>query len=130
MIVQDTHPEDPHRIAAYENADIVVIGYSTVDPRTLESVQARWIEEVRQYAPNAIVTLAGLKMDLKATTDPHNVVNREEAEHIKTAIGAVALVECSGLTQENARRSFEVAVPIFFERENGQRQKGAKCLVS
>lgn len=115
---------DGLRPLSYPNTDIFLICFSVVNRTSFENVKTRWLREVTQHCPNALLLLVGLKSDLR--NDPEvleklrrqNVtsVTVDEANRLANEIGATNYLECSAIPSHIANRSiprvFSEAVTI------------------
>lgn len=61
------------RPLSYSKSHIILIAFSLDTPDSLENVQVKWIEEVREICgPNVPVMLIGLKKDLRDDAEAAN----------------------------------------------------------
>lgn len=49
----------------YHNAQIILICFSLISPPSFQSVEQKWIKEIRQMNPNVPILLVGTKLDLR-----------------------------------------------------------------
>ncbi|KAI0312570.1 ras-domain-containing protein [Amylostereum chailletii] len=101
------------RPLSYSKSHVILIAFAIDTPDSLDNVQVKWIEEVRQICGDVIpILLVGCKADLRPPPgDPSatQFVSREEAERVARTIGARAYKECSALKIEGVDDVFEAA---------------------
>jgi Ras family protein A len=126
---------DRLRPLSYPDSDVVLIGYSIVEPDTLENVMEKWVPEVRHFCPGVPYVLVGLKLD--AMTVPsfvadlkakgQRVVSLEDGEATAQKIGAYAHVRCSGKMKIGVPEVFETCMRASNTRK-GRKKKGCSLL--
>jgi small GTP-binding protein len=100
----DTSGKDEHRqirSLRYPMTDAFIICFSIVDPASFDAVQTLWAPEVKDHCPKAACILAGMKSDLRGSSD--QALPSELGEQMKTMIGAKAYIECSAVNRRNIR---------------------------
>lgn len=109
---------DKLRPLCYTSADVFLLCFSVVNPVSFQNVPQKWVTEIRTFAPHAPLVLVGtqcdLRDDVKVLIDlakyRERPVDPAEAKDCVGAIGAVAYIECSSLTQKNLKEVFDTAI--------------------
>jgi Ras-related C3 botulinum toxin substrate 1 len=115
---------DRLRIMSYKEADVVMICYSIDNPTSFESVTVKWIPEIRDYCPNALVVLVATKLDvrgdektLKRMQENRQIpITQEMGIQLQQEIGAAGFGECSALRQQSLKNIFNLAIDSVFQR--------------
>ena len=125
--VKGTAEATPQRLRplSYSKAHIILIAFALDTPDSLENVQTKWIEEVREICGAHIpVMLIGCKKDIRdaaeATSlptpngtgeglDERKFVSRKRGEQMQVEIGARMYKECSSLRNDGVDDIFEAA---------------------
>jgi GTPase SAR1 family protein len=81
--------------------DAFIICFSITDPASFDAVQTLWAPEVRDHCPKAVYILAGMKSDLRQSSE--QTLPSELGEEMKATIGAKAYIECSAVKRRNIR---------------------------
>jgi len=105
------------RPLSYSKSHIILIAFAIDTPDSLENVQVKWIEEVRQICgPSVPVMLVGCKKDLRddaeatgQAMDESRFVTHERGQAIADEIGAKHYMECSSLRMQGVDDVFEAA---------------------
>jgi GTPase SAR1 family protein len=109
------------RAFSYTNTDVFLVCFSVMSPASFSNALKLWINEIRQSSSSAHTApfiLVGTKIDLR--TNPADVellakskqkpITREQGERAAKEYNAYAYIECSALTQENLKETFDVAI--------------------
>ena len=102
---------DKLRPLSFPGTHVFLICASVIDPVSFHSVKSRWVHEVRNIMPDAIIVLCGTKIDLRDST-AH--VSHEQGQALKKEIGAHAYMETSAITQEGLRQVFDEVARVTF----------------
>jgi len=98
------------RPLSYSKSHVILIAFAIDTPDSLDNVQVKWVEEVRNICgPTIPILLVGCKADLRPFPDSPDFVSRAQAERVASAIGARAYKECSALKIEGVDDVFEAA---------------------
>ena len=111
---------DRLRPLSYPNTDVVLVCFSLVCPESFELVAKKWAPEIKHHCPGIPKILVGTKLDLRdseayvAKTKVKNMapITQQQGKTMQKRIGAVAYMECSGLTRVGLRDVFDEAVRI------------------
>ena len=111
---------DRLRPLAYTQTDVFLVCFSVDSPVSFELVADKWVPEIENHCPRAAKILVGTKLDLRdseAIIEELKVENmapitHQQGETMQKRIGAVAYMECSGLTRVGLRDVFDEAVRI------------------
>ncbi len=57
------------RPLAYLSMDIFLVCFAVDNPESYENLRSIWVPEVRQYCPDAALTVVGTKTDLRDQSD-------------------------------------------------------------
>ncbi|KAH7728672.1 RhoA [Aphelenchoides avenae] len=114
LLILDTDSTDADHKRLYEEADVVLICFSTVDPTTCENATSKWAPEVKNCMPRKPFLLVGTKTDLRDATghtdDGHAwTFRQEDAKDAVRTIGAEGYVECSARRMDGLDEVFKVA---------------------
>ncbi|SNX82183.1 probable Rho2 - GTP binding protein Rho2 [Melanopsichium pennsylvanicum] len=121
------------RPLSYSQAHVILIAFAIDTPDSLENVQVKWMEEVRQICgPSVPVLLVGCKKDLredaiaKGKPVEGNYVERRQAKEVAHQIGARSYHECSSLKNQGVDAVFEAATrAAMLVRNTGPSTGGA-----
>ena len=102
----------------YQNADVIMLCFSVVDPCSYENITDRWRPEVHNFCPNVPIVLVGMKLDLRddnftlrdLKAKRERPITHNEGLEMQHKIGAVAYLECSALTKEGVNKVFHAVV--------------------
>src|SRR3989338_7457971 len=113
------------RALSYPETDVFLLCFSVVAPASFDNIKSKWYPEIYHHCPDAKTMLVGTKIDLredKETLDNlkgEKLPTPEMGHSLADAIGAVAYLECSALTQEGLKRVFEEAIRAVIGRGEG-----------
>ncbi|KAI9345822.1 ras-like GTP-binding protein Rho1 [Zopfochytrium polystomum] len=122
------------RPLAYPSTDVILACFSIGSPKTLRSLEHRWIEEFAHFATGAPVVLVGCKKDLRGDSNIVAELTRDGKHPVTFAEGhAMArklrarYVECSAKTNEGVSDVFKTAglKAVEFKRDTIKRAKRA-----
>ncbi|GMR57299.1 hypothetical protein PMAYCL1PPCAC_27494, partial [Pristionchus mayeri] len=95
------------RPLSYTDASVFILVYSTVDPKSLNSIAQNWLPEVSKVAPDTPLIIVGTKADLACWGTES--VPSEHGRRLAASIGA-DFFECSAVTQQNLKQVFDCAI--------------------
>lgn len=103
LTIMDTsgcHEHTQLRELAYKECDAVIVCFDLTDESTLESVETKWVPELKEYCPQVPIYIAGCKRDImceKTCSCGENCCMQSEEEllSIVSRTGALAFFECS-----------------------------------
>jgi GTPase SAR1 family protein len=108
------------RTFSYTNTDVFLVCFSVMSPTSFNNALKMWIDEIRQSSSSraAPFVLVGTKTDLRVSTSDIELlakskqkpITREQGERAAKEYGAYAYIECSALTQENLKETFDAAI--------------------
>ena len=109
------------RTFSYTNTDVFLICFSVMSPSSFNNAIKMWMNEIRQSSTSSRTTpfvLVGTKIDLRTNKadvellakSKQKPITREQGEHAAKQYGASAYIECSALTQENLKETFDAAI--------------------
>ncbi len=106
------------RTFSYTNTDVFLVCFNVMSPTSFNNALRMWIHEIRQASRTAPIILVGTKIDLR--TNPADLellakskqkpVTHEQGERAAKDFGAYIYIECSALTQENLKETFDAAI--------------------
>jgi GTPase SAR1 family protein len=118
---------DTSNTAVYPEADIFVICFSLGSPSSLQSVQTKWIPELKKCFSSTEFILVGLKSDLRDSliegasqfnVQGINAVTTSDGEQMKETVGAATYVKCSRYCTYNLEKVLEeIATVALHSRE-------------
>ena len=102
----------------YQNADVIMLCFSVVNPCSYENITEKWQPELHHFCPNVPIVLVGMMLDLR---DDNFTLEKLKAKHkrpvtynegleMQRKIGAVNYMECSALTEEGVKKVFHAVV--------------------
>ena len=117
---------DRIRQMSYNDVSMFFVCFSVVDSITCENVRVRWLPEIRQHCPNAMIMLIGTKLDLRESgeSDPtarRHAVSFEQGSALANEIGAVRYMECSAISSLGVKAIFDTAVRCLMDEHAGHR---------
>ncbi|CAF0812873.1 unnamed protein product [Rotaria sordida] len=108
------------RAFSYTNTDVFLVCFSVMSPASFNNALKVWINEIRQSSStrSAPFVLVGTKIDLRTNLadiellakSKQKPITREQGEHAAKEYGAYGYIECSALTQENLKETFDAAI--------------------
>jgi cell division control protein 42 len=109
------------RAFSYTNTDVFLVCFSVMSPTSFNNALKMWINEIRQSSSSsrtAPFVLVGTKIDLRTSIadvellakSKQKPITREQGERAAKQYGAHAYIECSSLTQENLKETFDNAI--------------------
>ncbi|KAA6387010.1 MAG: hypothetical protein EZS28_017460 [Streblomastix strix] len=118
------------RPLSYENTDLYILCYSTVQRESLLAVKTKWVPELRSFCKqhqekDPIFLIAGTKEDLRRSdiTNPNNVQD-DQVEQVAKEIGAKSHIVCSAKEKFNVHEVFKLGIQICFDEK---KKKGSCC---
>ena len=125
------------RTFSYTNTDIFLVCFSVMSPTSFNNALKLWIDEIRQSSSSrkAPFVLVGTKIDLRTSIadvellakSKQKPITREQGERAAKEYGAYAYVECSALTQENLKETFDAAILAAFTPISSKRTRVLCC---
>ena len=122
----------------YRNTDVFLVCFSTVDPKSFESVSEKFISEIIHHCPETPFLLVGTQLDLKedrATVD--RLASKNQAPissdvglEIAKQVGASKYLECSSLTMEGVKTVIDQAIVEALKRDETSEKKMKTCTIS
>jgi len=108
------------RTFSYTNTDVFLVCFSVMSPTSLNNALKMWIYEIHQSSSSrkAPFILVGTKIDLRTSLadvellakSKQKPITREQGERAAKEYGAYCYIECSALTQENLKETFDAAI--------------------
>ncbi len=125
------------RTFSYTNTDVFLVCFSVMSPASFNNALKMWIDEIRQSSSSrtAPFVLVGTKIDLRTSLadvellakSKQKPITREQGERAAKEHGAYAYVECSALTQENLKETFDAAILAALTPKPSKRTKILCC---
>ena len=111
---------DRLRPLSYPDTDVFLLCFSVVSPTSFANVAEKWAPEIEHHCPGVPKILVGTKLELRddeATIKElqkkrESPITEEQGKAMRKRIGAVAYMECSGLTQRGLKDVFDKALQI------------------
>jgi small GTP-binding protein len=111
------------RPLCYPQVDVALICFSVIDPDSYESVKSKWIKEVRRNCPGVPVMIVGTQTDRR--DDPTVIkrlksqgkrpLSKTDGNKLASQCKASRYIECSALTQQNVKTTFDEAIAAGLE---------------
>ncbi|KAF7487997.1 Rho-related GTP-binding protein RhoU [Sarcoptes scabiei] len=127
---------DSIRPLCYQNADVFLVLFSVVSPRSFRNVRQKWLPEIRrtmkdrikskQSMPPFILigTQCDLRHDVKVLIELNSIgeepISSDRAESLSKKLGAIGYIECSALTQKNLKEVFDTVILAGLEYQKIQ----------
>eukprot|EP01084_Bolivina_argentea_P248921 416487_1 len=127
LLLCDTGATDEYkqlRCKAYRNVDVILITFDILNISSLESVDTKWIEEIKQYASDAVLVLVGLKSDKRSKNNDENEneIPKDVIDKYLSKYNFIDYVETSALKKKNVDLAFEVGIAEFIISGGKHRQ--------
>lgn len=135
LTIFDTSSNDEAvRALSYVCSNAVVVCFDLTRVETLESIESKWVPELKKHCPGVPFIIAGCKRDVMCDGVDGCVCRggaccdfgEAELTELLSRTGATAYIDCSALTDENVEAVFGVAT----ECVNPKRRNSAKRLVA
>ncbi|EDV29305.1 Ras-related protein Rac1 [Trichoplax sp. H2] len=125
------------RAISYDQADLFIICFSTVNPHSFDNVRDVWYSEVRRYSPNTPKILVGTKTDLREDINVlkelkkinSRPIYRSTGLKLARAIGAIRYFECSSFNRHGLKEIFEEATKLVLIRRKLWPKKKNCCQI-
>lgn len=109
---------DKIRLLSYPGSDLIIICFSLILPSSLENVREKWIKEIKEKCPEALILLVGTQSDRIYETEyleklkklNQKPITKEHINSICTEIGAVKYIETSSKEGKNVDLVFNEAI--------------------
>ncbi len=125
------------RTFSYTNTDVFLVCFSVMSPASFNNALKMWIDEIRQSISSrtAPFVLVGTKIDLRTSLadvellakSKQKPITREQGERAAKEHGAYAYIECSALTQENLKETFDAAILAALTPSTSKRSRILCC---
>ena len=124
---------DSLRPLCYPDTDVFLLCFSVVVPASYHNITDKWVQEIRQHAPDAALILIGTQCDLRGDVKElidlaryrERPVTEAQARATMRQIGALQYIECSALTQLNLKEVFDSAILAALEKHGLLREINA-----
>lgn len=137
VTVQDTSAafEDAHhRALTYKGCDAVIVCFDLSNRATLESIERRWMRELKEHCPTTPVYIVGCKRDAMCNSGSCTCsrccsdLDEKELTDIIQRTGAVAYGECSAAME--SEDGVDALFQFVLETCTQKRLNGAKKIIS
>eukprot|EP01091_Cochliopodium_minus_P010941 TRINITY_DN3011_c0_g1_i2.p1 TRINITY_DN3011_c0_g1~~TRINITY_DN3011_c0_g1_i2.p1 ORF type:complete len:205 (-),score=45.17 TRINITY_DN3011_c0_g1_i2:83-697(-) len=142
VMIQDTGSQDEFantRSKYYHNAQIILICFSLISSPSFQSVEQKWIKEIKNTNPNVPILLIGTKLDLRNNEkmverlkdkNMHPISGSEGLETCKKIV-ALGYFEISVEEDKNAlQKVFTDAIKLVFDPPSTKKKKKKlNCLI-
>ncbi|KAH0787029.1 rho-related GTP-binding protein RhoU [Histomonas meleagridis] len=125
--------------SSYQNADVILICFSLIDPSSLESVTERWVPDIKAVASKTPIILVGMKSDLRdepnlKTSTLFEPISTEKGETISKEIEAFGYIECSSKTKYNINEVFELSLQSYvknleLQKSTPKEEENETCII-
>ena len=117
VTILDTTDDGFSRSLAYKCCDVVVVCFDLTDSSTLESVEGKWLPELKENCAGVPFILAGCKRDemcdgpegCKCAGGACCDLSEECLVKLLSRTGCNAYIDCSALSGENTQEVFRLA---------------------
>ncbi|CAF1461030.1 unnamed protein product, partial [Didymodactylos carnosus] len=99
---------DQLRMMMYPQTNVFLVCYSCVQPASFDNVEKKWIPELRQYSPKALIILVCTMIDLRSnrehierlkTIEKSHPVTQQEGMNLARKTNCDGFIECSSIIQ-------------------------------
>ena len=123
------------RPLCYPQVDVALICYSVVNPASYENVKSKWVREVRQHCPGVPVILVGTQTDRRNDTallkhlksQGKRPLSKTDGNKLAAQVKASCYIECSALTQQNVKSTFDEAIAAGLELNRSNSKHTPQC---
>ena len=123
------------RALSYTNTDVFLVCFSVMSPASFNNALKIWINEIRHSSSPAPFLLVGTKIDLRNNVaeiellakSKQKPITHEQGERAAKQHGAYAYIECSALTQENLKETFDTAILASIKPSKSKRSRIFCC---
>lgn len=135
LALWDTAGQDDYdtiRPLSYRGTDLVLICYTIENKNSLEKLESKWLNEIKNYCPNVKFFLVALKKDLRfdPEVDKSSLITEEEGKEVAKNLKADKFFECSALTRDNVNEVFEAAGNFIYHNIDTLQPKETCCGIS
>ncbi|ORX90984.1 hypothetical protein K493DRAFT_54440 [Basidiobolus meristosporus CBS 931.73] len=129
---------DRLRTLSYSDTHVILLCFSVESRDSLENIEAKWLDEILEYAPGVKIVLVALKCDLRKDEKTlYNLaevkdapISYDEGLALARRIQAVRYSECSAKCNRGVKEVFEQAARIALNAKvNGENRSGSSCLI-
>ena len=123
----DSNEEYEQNLKTISEAQVVIICFSLISPKSYNDVESRWLKIVKKEASGVPYILVGTKSDLRDDFDNHRKelekkgfepISTKKGHELKEKIGAVEYFECSAKLEINITNTFKYAARAAVEHKN------------
>jgi len=101
------------RKSFYEESNVIAICFALDNKNSLINATNTWFEEAKEYAPDAIFILVGLKLDMKDSIPESERINEADIMKAKVDFGFLKYVNCSVVQGTRINKVFKEAVRSY-----------------
>jgi small GTP-binding protein len=102
------------RLASYHNTHVFILCFSVVDRESYENIKKKWIIDIRERVPDAVLLLVGTKTDLRPASALS--VSPADGHALARDIGAIEYVETSAIDGSGVNDVFTKAILRALDR--------------
>ncbi|GAA6012586.1 hypothetical protein JCM11491_005443 [Sporobolomyces phaffii] len=123
------------RSLSYSDTHLVMLAFAVDQPTSLENVESKWIEEIREHCPGVKICLVALKCDLREDAAARERVRRygeeiieyEQGLAVAKRIRASRYLECSAKHDRGVREAFEEAARVSVTAQRRGETRGSRA---
>ena len=128
---------DTLRPLSYPQSDVFLLCFSVISRASLANVAAKWVPELRHYAPGVPIMLVGTKIDLRGDEQvlerlrgrKERPIATEEAQAVCEQLGLDLFCEVSALTQQGLHAMFGHAIDLALAPKKKHASDKHKCSI-
>ena len=115
LMLWDTAGQEDYdrlRPLSYPGTDVFLVCYAMDLRSSFVNIKEKWIPEITHHCPKVPYILVATKSDLRqhGVNKELELISTEEGEKLAKEIKANGFIECSALTQENLKQTFDEAI--------------------
>ena len=117
---------EPWFLPKKRDVDVFIVTFSVVEPDSYNSIEEKWIPQLKRYYPKAVIVLVGTKTDLRSNSKHH--ITTDMGEQLAHRINAAKYFECSSTDEKKVEQVFEETVWASLFRVDKRRKKKSRFL--
>jgi len=128
---------DRLRPLSYAQTDVFLLCFSLISRTSFLNAQTKWMPELRFYGDrngaHTPIILVGTKSDLRddpmlqaqsmANPNCNGAISHAEGLEVAKKMGCAAYVECSAITQDGLKITFDTAIDCALKKKQEERKK-------
>jgi len=101
------------RKSFYEESHVVAVCFALDNKASFINATTMWLDEAKEYAPDAVIILVGLKFDMLDQVPENERITESEINKAKSEFGFLKYVNCSVVQGTRINKVFKEAVRTY-----------------